>query len=258
MDCVEANRSIAKQREQFAVRLYEWSKRDLEREIDAGFPRVKRVKSSRAFHYLDFLRSLPVRERPAAALALFYARHKKHLSHVKKISIGSAEATYIAKFQERFYPVGLRSESEIELLSKSPPEEFDIDRDELEEIIENEVSRVLQLPLAMHKGHSVKQKVGAWFVRTSVDVHSVFQLRYGHTITAREADDLCPVQLLEYGTSLLSWLGVHADTSFNLLRKSELQQTAVFVSELIHHFLSAAPVLLTGLEHEIPPHLETG
>ncbi len=259
MDCVEANHSIGVQRDEFAIRLYHWAERDLQREIDADFPRVKRVKSSRAFHYLDFLRSLPIKDRYPAAMALFRASN----AHRKTIeSLGykptDFESSIVSKFRARFYPVAIRSDSEEKLLSRTPPGEFDIDPDELEELIRHQVSSVLGIPGMSEPACSFQQRLGPWYVRTFVDVHSILQLRYGHAITARGnyEVDLCPVSLVDHDISFLRWLGIHSDTSFERLRRSEISETAVLIGEVIHQFISDLPQLLDGLTHSIPERMD--
>lgn len=256
MDCVEANRSIEPQRREFAVRLYRWAEQDLQREIDSGFRRVRKVKSSRAFHYLDFLRSLPVRERPEAAVALFRAAHRTALERLGE-SLTTAEISYISKFQSRFHPVAFHSEFEKELLARSSPDQFKVNRDEFQELLEMEISRAIDQRPIVGRACLFRQQIGSWFLETGFDVHSIYQLRYGHYIKARNASDLCPVQLREDGgTTLLGWLGVDPSTSFNLLRKSELAETASFLAEIIHYYVSAVPLLLEGLTHNVPAKLE--
>lgn len=253
MDCIEANQLIEPLRKEFDIRFYRWAEEDLRREIYSGFRWVKKVKSNRPFHYLEFLMGLPPLERTDAALALLRTSivHRKARTQLG-LQLTEAEQKYVEQFNTRFYPVALLSEREKVLQEENSPEQFDIDRNSFEKMLETQISDALNQPSVSSRACTFKQEMGGWFVETSVDVHSIYQLRYGHTIVARNADDLCPVQLREGSVSLLGWLGIHPATNFDLLRHSDLQGTAEFMIEVIHHFLSALPPLLKGLKNTIP------
>lgn len=255
MNCIEANQRLEPLRKQFSVRYYRWAEQELLREIDSGFARVRKVKSSRVFHYLDFLLELNPQERAAAAFAFLRKAHKDAFTELGG-SLTPEEQGYIEKFQRRFYPIASLSRSETQLLENIPESEFELDAEEFEHLLESETSRVLQESLIKGRPYSFQQRIGCWFLQTSIDVHSIFQLRYEHTIDARNANDLCPVHLKERGISLLGWLGVHPGTDFDRLRRSEMNETASFMAETIQHFVLAAPALLAGLEHDIPAELD--
>jgi hypothetical protein len=256
MDCVEANNLIEPQRREFAIRFYRWAEQDLKLEVDGGFGRVRSVKSSWAFHYVDFLSSLPRNEQLQAALAILRASivHKMAREQLG-LTLTPIEKQHVQDFQRRLHPIAWRSESEEKLLSSTRAEEFKLDKDELEELLFDKIGKALDVK-PINSSLLFLQQIKGWYLETGADIRSVYQLRYGQYIIARKANDLCPVHLKEGGITILGWLGIHPDTAFNLLRKSELQEATTFVAEAIRYFASVAPTLLEGLEHKVPEQLD--
>lgn len=256
MDCIEAYNKIEPLRREFDVRLYRWSEEDLHREIDSGFRWIKRVKSGRAFHYLEFLLSLPPHKRSDAAFAILRncIVHRKARAQLG-LKLTDSEENYVAEYNRRFYPVALLSKHEIALRDQHPAEEFEIDRESLEKMLEPQIARALGQSPNSSRALSFMQPIDGWFVKTGIDVHSIYQLRYGHTIVARGADDFCPIQLHEGSVSFLGWLGIDPTTTFDLLRHVDLTLTAEFMAEVIHHFVSSLPPLLKGLNNTISAEL---
>ncbi len=256
MDCLEANQKLEPLRREFNVIFYRWAETDLAREVNSGFHWVKKVKSNRAFHYLEFLLGLPPHERLDAAVALLRNSivHRKARTQLG-LQLTERELRYAQEFDKRFYPIAQLSEREKLLPEEYLPEQFEIDRDALELMLEQRLSAAFGQRSSSNRACTFMQSSEGWFIETSVDVHSIYQVRYGHTIAARNADDLCPVQLREGSISLLAWLGVHPSTNFEFLRNSDLEATVEFIVEVTNHFLSSVPPLLKGFKNTIPANL---
>ena len=256
MDCLEAENSITPAREEFAVRYLRWAEGEVHQEIDNDFSRIRMVRSRWVLHYLDFMESLSRARRLTAAIALLRSSVVHRTAReILNLQLSETDLEYGRAFQGRLLPINLRSESEERLYSGTKADDFRIDRVAFEKILIEECSKLSLLQQVPGYACRFQLQIGKWFLQTSIDVHSVYQLRYSHTITARSAQmsfkDHCPVQLKEGGVNVLNWLGVHPATEYTQLRPEDLTQTARFVAEMTRHFVKHAPVLLSGLTHDI-------
>jgi hypothetical protein len=139
-------------------------------------------------------------------------------------------------------------------------DDFELNRLHFEKILFSVCSQALDGELMPHRGLMFVHKIDGWYLKTGIDVTSVYQLRYSQTITARKGEslkDYCPVQLKEAGISFLGWLGIEPNTTFNLLLKSEMHEAAVLIAERVRYFASMAPALLAGLIHNVPEKLDS-
>lgn len=260
MNCLEANNSIDLLRQKFAVHFFRWAELELQRELDEDFVRVRKVKSGKALHYLEFLCEQPAKKRSTAAYAILRASVTHRLAREQlSITFDAEERELLEQYQTRFHSEARWGRTETQIRSKHTADAFDLNRPQFEKMLLSICSETLDAKILPHRGLMFVQKVGNWYLKTGIDVTSVYQLRYSQTITARRAEslkDYCPVQLKEAGVSFLGWLGVEPSTTFNLLVKSEMQEAAAFVAERAQHFAAVAPTLLAGLVHNVPEKLD--
>jgi hypothetical protein len=259
MTCTEARERIAPLEAEFAVRFYRWAEEDLQREIETDFARVRKIKSSRAFHYIEFLNALPKRERSEAALALLHDSITHKLAReTLGLTLTPAEKEYKSRWQSRFFPVATWSTMEKRIRSRDS-DKLTLDKQKFEDVLNAEICKSLKSQPSTPTSCIFQQKIGNWYLRTGFDVRSIFQFRYSHYITARDrinARDFCPLHLKAVGLTIGGWLGIDPTTSFNLMRKSEMRTTAIFLADVMRYFVSHVPKLLEGLTHDIPQEIE--
>jgi hypothetical protein len=260
MNCLEANNSIDLLRQEFAVRFFRWAELELQRELDQDFVRVRKVKSGRAFHYLEFLAAQPPKKRSTAAYAILRASVIHRLAREQLgITFAAEERELLQQYQSRFHPEARWGRIETQIRSDYTLDDFELDRTQFEKLLLSACSQALDAEFIPHRGLMFLQKIDGWYLKTGIDITSVYQVRYSQTITARRGEslkDYCPIQLKEAGVSFLGWLGVEPVTTFNLLIKSEMQAAAAFIAERAQYFASVAPALLAGLIHTIPEKLD--
>lgn len=258
MICTEARERIAPLEAEFAVRFYRWAEEDLRREIAADFTRIKKMKSSLAFHYLELLDGLPKRERSETAFAILRASITHKLAReTLGLILTSAEKEHMRRWQSRLFPIFTWSEMERKI--RRHEDKLSLDKDKFEELLTTEIAKRLKSDPALANVCLFRQKVGNWYLETGCDVRSIYQFRYGHYITARicqDPFDFCPVHLKQGGVTIGGWLGFNPGTTLNLLRRSEIRATVELIGDAVEQFASEVPKLLEGLTHDIPQELE--
>lgn len=240
-------------RNEFLIRFYRWASGDTLAQLNAGFPRLKNLKSGPALKYLEFVDGLPAKDRRRFVVAQLRQSHRKAAELLGE-SLSSVEKSLLERFYSghqvamastpiRAY-VSSRVERALDDLKVSNPSAFDLEKEFLRSKIETKLRSLLGEP-----GHRRNAKSGLfdttcghWSVLTSIDTPQTFQLRYHHSVRNRSSSYLIERM------SAFNWMGVGMETYWNYLTSSDSDSTAESIREMCRVFLSALPKLLKGLD----------
>jgi hypothetical protein len=267
MRCAEAVSILAPLQDEFAVRYYEWSLEQAEKELEEDFLHVRGVKSSLVFLFLEFVEDrtrTEVRDLMTGGIKRFQQR----AAQLRGERLTKKEQTIHRQFVDFF--------SEEIIIQGKPMTGFRVSRQERqlrdqelagtlklhqnkkglrEELKRKFQSAGLKAENEFRAGLNYCEQLGDWYLMTALDVSGKSQLDCGHRVVARRTIDTCFTDLLA-GASLLSWCGIHPNTRYDLLREDELGNVAESILTVYRLFQQSIPELLAGLHHLIPESLE--
>jgi hypothetical protein len=251
--------------DEFALRYYRWSLSDSERELEEDFPLVRRIKSSIALLFLDFAESSK-RQNTRKLMTGNIKRFNPRGAELAGDSVNDEEGAVRQEFLDYLTPEVVLQGQRLTSKRVSPraslirEQEFAgrsrIERKTLKQALVRSLEPLLAKPeRAPAAGLHYWLPVDGWHLATSLDLSGRKQLYYGHWISARRRIDSCSTNL-QPAISLLSWCGIHPNTSFDLIQEHEIDEVATSIREMCEHFLQHTTELLSGLSHSIPEILE--
>jgi hypothetical protein len=267
MRCAEANSILLPVQDEFARRFYEWSLEQAEKELEEDFPRVRGVKSSLVFLFLEFVEGHS-RAEVWDLMTGGIKRFQQRAAELRGERLTEKELTIHRQFVDFF--------SEEIVIQGKPMTGFRVSRRERQlrdqelagtlkfhqskKSLREELKRKFQsagfkAESEFSAGLNYCEQVGDWYLMTALDVSGKSQLDCNHRVAARRTIDTCVTDLLS-GASLLSWCGIHPNTRFDLIREDELGNVAESILAVYKFFWQSIPELLTGLRHLIPEKLE--
>ncbi len=207
---------------------FRWALKDMEREILADFPYLSALKDPAAERALHFLSSLGAEERFVAGRALVKRFHARG-AELEGSPPSADEARYIREY------LGLIAQGP---RTRASPR---INRRRLMHVVRSELTLTIGT-----RGENFGAGVwryqtgyGRWVITTYVDASSsIHQLVYDHRIGTQDFPDIGMM------ISVLSWLGVSAQTNWQGLEDVDIPETASLVARLCGHFLEALPEIL--------------
>lgn len=267
MRCAEATSILRPLQDEFALRYYEWSLEQSNKELEEDFPHVRRVKSSLVFLFLEFIESrtrAELRELMTGGLKRFQQRAVELKG--EKISAREQEIhqQFINYFSEPVVIHGTAmtsfrvSKRERQLREEELAGQLRFNQDKKKfrgELKRKFQSAALNPESEFRSGLSYCEQFGNWYLMTSLDVSGKSQLEYSQRIACRRTIDTCLTDLLP-GASLLSWCGIHPNTRYDLIKEDELEEVAASVLAACKILQQSVPGLLAGLHHDIPETLD--
>jgi hypothetical protein len=267
MRCAEASSILLPLQDEFALRCYEWSLEQAEKEVEEDFPHVRWVKSSLVFLFLEFVEGhsrAEVRDLMTGGIKRFQQRaaelrgerltEKEQTIHRQFVDYFSEEIVIQGKPMTGFRVS--RREQQLRDLELAGTLKFHQNKKSLREELKRKFqSAGFKAESEFSAGLNYCEQLGDWFLMTALDVSGRSQLDFSHRVAARRTIDTCVTDLLS-GTSLLSWCGIHRNTRYDLIREDELDNVAESILAVYRLFQQTIPELLAGLHHLIPEKLE--
>lgn len=267
MRCAEANLILRPAQDEFAVRYYEWSLAQAEKELEQDFPHVRCVKSSLVFLFLEFIEDrsrTEVRNLMTGGIKRFQPRaaklrgerltEKEQIIHRQFVDFFSEEIIVQGK------PMTSFRVSRRERLLRDQEFAGTLKFHQNKKSLRDELKRKFQsagfkAESEFSAGLNYCEQLGDWYLMTALDVSGKSQLDWSHRVAARRSIDTCFTDLLA-GASLLSWCGIHPNTRYDLLREDELDNVVESILVIYKLFQQSMPELLAELHHLIPERLE--
>jgi hypothetical protein len=233
----------------FEERLYRWALDDFQREINQGFPLLRRVADSVPKQVIQLLRSLPP-ERQLRLATTLVKNKVSTLIRVENAWYATAESLLWTPEDDKLYSwyrerIGQpRTQEEWQAHSLMWPKWKAMDKQKLMRAVRGEM-------VTLFPGQPPKKQVGDLHYRTNLHGfevetvvlkgHTTWQLSYYHRI--RNA----PLGFDVNHIGLYSWLGIGSMTYWSQITDTTIPGAAHSLSDLCGHFLKAADGLLNGL-----------
>ena len=214
-------------RQDIERRLFRWALGDMEREIREGFPFLSAIRGSLAQTAFAYLSGLPGEQQQAAGRGLV-KRFQPRAAALEGLPVTAEEARHAEIFVGR-------------VSGGSSRDSGPIDRRRLLAALKQQLKPVMGSGGERFGGGEWRYRVeqGPWVVSTYLDTGGRrHQLAYDHRIGTRAVPDLGLV------ISVLSWLGIAGQTSWDGLADPNVPETAELVARLCRHFLEALPEIL--------------
>jgi hypothetical protein len=239
-------------------RFYQWALADFDREIRQDFPFLRRIRSEYLqFRILPAIESLSIEDRTRLASALVKQRHP-HFTTAKPLNPLTPEDNHWIEWYRNM--LRWPSQEELDLRSRRfGGKDFQIKRRELKRLLNDYLTPILGEPVKMTDADRLsgewkyRTSIGEWTILTWFDIGAPHcQLRYAHIAIPPEGLKHHPkYQHLPIGIMLISfltWLGLHGETSWDLLTKDDIPEAASLATELCAHFIQAARGLLEDFD----------
>jgi len=222
-------------KDEFLVRLFEWSLREWDREIAADLPMLRKVRGASAFRSQEFLESLP-RERWAEVARALTKRFHPDAAKLLGQGLDDEERALLVRCDAY-----RRNPSRGEEANRRANADA-VTKKRLAAIVKDALSS-LGVPESLggvtEWRYTFKHK--GWVIHTYLDVGGRFNdVSYGHDIAVGDEPPLLRQ------VSLLSWLGLSGATKWKVLNEADGTFAAQSIAELTRHFLDAVPTLAAG------------
>lgn len=227
----------------FQLNLYNWAKKDSQREVNEEFCFIKKIKGVSSLRALNFLKSFDVEDRKNVAKSL-----------VKGI-VGKEILTLAG---EELTEIDLDLRKQFNFQCSTNPLTYDLEEEIIQKMIRNKsifkahklkFNKILKIELAPILGEilvnngdvwSYQKEYDGWIIYTHIDLGGRSQLRYHHTIYNPSGKYTLSPRVINF----LSWLGLGVTQWDFLMEEEDLALASRMISELITHFLNAIPDLL--------------
>jgi hypothetical protein len=226
--------------EEFAVRYYLWAGEETRKEVEQGFPLLRRMDTGMCRRYLRRMAQLSTEAQHAFAALLVKRFHPLALKLLGD-TLSSEEIAEITRYADvtavEFDPL---EEAFFQRQSEGDPS-TKLNRRRFKKVVKEYLIPVLGREDKWGGGGTWRYKtpIENLCVETYLDTGGTHhQLCYSHAII------FSGYQTLIEQTSVLSWLGLSGQTSWRQLDDSKAEATARLLAELCDHFFKAIPNLL--------------
>ncbi len=216
---------------QLAVRLYDWSKEDLLREIATDYSLLRRCNDASARSYLAVMQSLPVSERRHLGMVVLKRFHEDAARSAGE-GLSQVEEEQLASFDLARRDLRIPLAKEVFL---SPATKSKVVRPSL--VLRAAIDALhdttgIRLGRRETNVAEIDTAIGDWIVTTGLDSGggSQFDLTYWHQI--RIGNRLALPGLL----SCQSWLGVSSMTTWKISSESDLERATKAVCSDVRSF----------------------
>jgi len=230
--------------EVFAMRYYRWALGDFHREIQEGFPLLRRIKGRSSLRLLAAMEPLQRDEQMRFSTALVKRFHPQAMT-ITGEGLTAEEDELLQRYVDSIL-VPAKEEREIDRQVQAGTLRLSLNKKEFVTLINRELQMVLGSPSQVQGSRELwyATRIGNWNVQTNINVSGryLYQLDYHHRIGT--TDHSC--YLAQWAT-FLSWLGVSSQTTWDLLTQSDVPEAVETLALLCSHFMQAAPRLLEDL-----------
>ena len=220
-------------RRSFALRFFRWSEQDWKREVSDRLRVLRSIQGMTAQAVVALLESLSPVQQEAMASALLTRGHRATLE-----ALGRPTTPDQRRLLER--------RDAVSLIPSLALMHGGADRRRLRELIKNRVSPIIGVrDDASGPRGSLRyvRRFDGFRVQTTIDTGgSTFQMCYDHSILGNGER-----QYLLRRTSVLSWLGVSAQTNWDALKSGDEPEAVDSLAHACDHFMKAMGGLLEGL-----------
>ncbi len=219
----------------YAVRFYRWSLQDSAREFSERFKKIRRITSEPVRRFIEFAEGLPLPQQRSLSKALVKRFHPRAIQLTKDF-LDATEESLVQTFLDATEPCGRDKNSAAGLI---------VGQRDLRKALKGALVSRLGEPdptWANPAEWRFLHTVHGWTVFTYVDLGGrIHHLTYSHCIRAGKSS------LIEH-TSILYWMGVMSQTSWEIMSSSQTEEVADSLVDLCTHFLDATHQLLAGLD----------
>jgi len=242
-------------RREFAGRYHQWKFRDARRELDQDFPLLRTVRNPSVYRFLEMTEPMPKEERWQLMKALVKRFHNAGLAHVPE-TITPADQHLIKRYLE--YDFGdiapgvraklhfVRGRGQKHLRTQGENLNLaTVDRTGIQRAIIARLKGICGETLGQYSGADAyfQKRIGSWTMRTEFGTRSRFRhIDYSHRLISPGG------MIVAQGMSLLQWLGIAGETTWQLQGESEIQDAVDALGTMCMHFLSEASHFLQGFE----------
>lgn len=249
--------SLARVADEFALRLYRWALTNAEGELSRGFPLIRRVKNENAFRFLELVDTVPHHERKVLCRALVKRFHPRAVQLCGE-ALSSEETRFVSLYTKEFlqkdHPllgtVHVASNTVMKLreMENSGKISFRLNKRRFKRALITYLAPVLGSKYERWGGFRewrYMSSIGRWLVFTHIDIGGRRQVGYHHTITTDNGS------FLHKGISILGWLGISSQTTWDFLTESEMDEGAETLAAICSSFLGSSHELLVGLVPDV-------
>ena len=224
---------LQKTRDEFALRFFRWAIGDARREVGEGLRLIRSIKGASALRAAAYLGRLSPSEQVEVLEALTKRFHPR-----ASAASDALTARQVALIEKK--DLAMREMVPPEVSRQSTQEGAPMSTSRLKTLAKRHLASLGEIVPLTSRVSQYDQRVGPWTVHTMVNVGS--PCYYVQYIRAAGAAPL------QESISVLAWLGVTAQTTWDLARAGDEEQTVEAIVNACSHFLAAAPALLEGIE----------
>lgn len=239
---LHSSQKIGKWHEEFLQRYYLWCLSASAKEHENGFPHVRAIQSTAAFVFADYASVLTDRESLLFRTGLIKRMNRIGMGLAGE-SLSEQEALLTQRYLDRLTLDSTMESgawrSKLSLSREDPPSQR-----LLRDTLLKRLNPTLGSPVKLADNFSewrYRKIIKGFCVDTYIATGRGFQMSYHHTIgigSARPAHT---------GVSILEWLGIAGQTSWDLLKQSEVDAAVQTLIEAIVIFLDGVNDLLHGI-----------
>lgn len=210
-------------KEEFLLLYYEWARQDFAREVQQGWPFLKRLPSSSSFRWLKLIESMGVDAREDLIRAMLKRFHPVAVKFLGDEMTARETEVFEAASLVRMYP----HQEEEAFTSKG---------------------RMNRRKFMRHAQEALRPILGTDVQEAAPDEDWYFTAigpARVKTVANYEKEPSCDHRLfvgdkqIFRGASILSWLGISSGTEFDMVPRGEEEQAAELLAELCGHYLTA-------------------
>lgn len=238
MEIREATEKLQPIRDEFLARFYRWADVFSQDEFSLGFPVVSKIPNPNAECFLNFARSLNQNDRSLFRVARLKKFHPRGAELANDV-LSQRESALLAQY----------SLARTGSVADSRKKERSLSKTQFRKMLLTTLRPVLGDPIESpdrREEWEYRTPIGCWTVSTRMDIGGRRVLGYEHAIRASES------VFLHRQMSILSWMGVAAQTDWVSVPEAEQGRTLESIRHICEVFLAAIPELLKGLFHNLP------
>ena len=227
-------------RKEFELRYYQWALEQWQLETEDGFPLLRAIRNDISVIMLETLESLSREEGLKTGRALARRFHPFAAQFLGGW-VSADESQLLRKIDD------LRRARLASWYGRDVARANLFSRERIQVQLLNALLETLKPVLGVDPKHRAKNVccyktiVGPWTINTEIDLGgSSFDLTYHHDIFSSTERAVILARFI----SVLSWLGISSQTSWNDLSQADIPTLSTGLSLVCKRFLDAAPILL--------------
>lgn len=248
---LRARERFAAASKKFQILYFNWCLGECKAELARDFSLVRMVQDTSACIFFSFIEALTPKEKEAVVIALCKAMHDPE-------SLSELEAQIYKRYRQH-WSMPFNLQGRVVSALRTTPHQLEIQQRFVRQhpskrIIAQLLRKTLKAIAVQDFGQLLEDKssilvyekpIGAWYVVTTFELLTHWQLRYCHHIHALSG--ATPESKIYSGISVLNWTGIHADSTWSWLLPEDIPSAVNAVYKICMHFLENAEGLLGDL-----------